>query len=371
MSSPIVVEKHGGEIPLLSYDKLTDKSFEIALRKYTHTKRNKIVYYTPNASAPPIPLENEITAEDLENEFGKTATRYPKHFSKLKQELIARISDDVMNMTPLNTLRINDKSEFVPMVNSIKSERYGWFITAPSGSGKTHFALRLLDFYLFEGISKKRIFLICNKDDPKYRGKAQFVNISEFVESDRNESYEAKMDKYREMKIRYRHKRKNYSPEERIELEIELEKLKPTAEDKSKGFQVTQKFKKLISSKEPSVFVFDDIEALPSTEMRKAYYLAGIIGDSERKTNVNLIFLHHKLVKGKETIKILEECSHIVVFKRSRGGSIQYMLDKYLALGLKTRKRILNSKAKLKDYQYLMICTRDDYVMTSKEIYLI
>lgn len=353
----------------LSYKAENDTSEAIAVRKYTHKSKNKIVYYTDNPELKPI-TKDDITVEHLEIMFGKTKTRYPKHHDALKHELLEKLTDDISKSRPMQVMRINDKSHFFPLPNALDETRQFWYFAGRAGSGKSTTARKLASIYMHFGIPQERIILICNKDDPEYGKIATFRSIHDFVEIDKDNDYEKKMDLYKEKKIKFKHKKQKYSPEERIELEFLIEKLKPE-KSKEKGFRISKTFKEFTKDKEPSLFIFDDIEAMNDKESKKAWWLANYIGVSERKANVNVIFLSHQLTKSHITRDVLNEASHYVLFKTTQAKQLSYFSREYLKYPRHDTDRLLKSHKNLSRYGYLVINKLQNSVITEKEIYLL
>lgn len=354
----------------LSYEKLDETSRIIALRKYTHTKKNKSVFFTENPEDKPVG-KGDVTLEHLENMFGKTAVRYPKHHDELKDKLLDMISEDMSKKRPMNILKIEDKSVFIPIPVSEEDQVRNIYIAGRQGSGKSTFARKLITAFTLLGIPKQRIVLICNKADPKYDPIANHRDINDFVEVDKDNNYEAQMALYTEKKIRFKHKKKQFEPEKRLALEIEIEKLKPRRQDKSKGYKITDTFKKFVASGKPSLFIFDDIEAMDTKPQEKAFFLANYVGISERKNKVNSIFIAHQMTKSHLTRDLLNEASDYVIFKTTQAKQLGYFSREYLKFPREVTTRLLGTHKELSRYGFMMINKIHNYVITEKKVFLV
>ena len=354
----------------LSYNKLDQTSRPIAIRKYTHTSKNKTVFFTENPEDKPVG-KGDVTVEHLENMFGKTAIRYPKHHDELRDRLLDTISDDMSKKRPMNILKIGDKSEFVILPMSEKDQVRNIYIAGRAGSGKSTLAIKLTTTFTLLGIPKSRIILICNKKDPKFEEISTYRDINDFVEIDKDNNYDTLMALYIEKKIRFKHKKKQFDPDKRLALEIEIEKLKPIKQDKQKGYKITDAFKKFVEGGKPSLFVFDDIEAMDTKNRDKAFFLANYVGISERKNNVNVIFISHQMTKSHLTRDLLNEASDYILFKTTQAKQLSYFSREYLKFPREVTTRLLNTHKELSRYGFMLINKIHNYVITEKKCFLV
>jgi len=353
----------------LSYDKSPDSN-AIAMRKYYKNKeRNKLVYYTENNDQKPI-TKDDITLEHLEFKFGKTETRYAKNHDALKEKLIELINDDLSNQRPMQTLKINDSGEFIPLVFNLNGQRWVIYVSGMAGSGKSTWSRQMIKVFSLMGIPKSRIFFICNKEDPEFAKMSTYVDIDDMVKVDGDGDYETQMAIYKEKKIKFKHRKSEFSPEEQMEMEIALDKMKPTRKAKTKGYKITKKFEDMVDKNNPTLFVLDDIEAFDSIREAKSYFLANYIAVSERKNNVNMIVIQHHLTNSHKTRTLLNESTDVVVFKKTQPKALMYFMRNYLQWDKSQTQRLMSVHKELSRFGYIMINRTFHGVVSNKIMYL-
>lgn len=338
----------------LSYNSL-DNSKAIALRAYYKNKsRQKIVYLNDKKET----LEYEkITSDMLADIFGKTSSRYPKHHDKLKNELLSNTEE-----MPYSEIRIDDNSHFDVLPPTMDEERQIYYVSGQSGAGKSYFARKLLDLY--KKLGYKNIFVITTVKDDEYEKYGSFLDINNLVDSD-SLDYEDALEKYKEMKIKLKHKKKLFNNiDDRIALECEVEKLKPKKGNHVQNFKTTDGYNKLITK--PSVFVFDDVESLGKAEYDKVLWLMNKQATTGRHNHINMVIISHLTTFGMQSRTLLNESHMYILFSRTLPRAIDYLLENYLDLSKQHRRKI---KDMLKSSRFVAVNRLDKYVVSEKKIF--
>lgn len=322
-------------------------------------------------------LDN-LTLEDIDNEilefyYGKTKTQR-KNKNKLKIDLIEKVkelNDDEKRALKQIRAEVNEKFFPLPLTNTY-NERDCFYITGQAGSGKSRFIMRLVYYYNSLGVNN--IYVISSKegdkDDYLKLGVKDYLNVDELVDNTSNKEYYERLQKYKEKKLKFKYLKKSLdlSPDEIVDLEIEIEKMKPepVLKSKNQSYKVTDDYKKLTSSK--SLFIFDDYETLPAEQLQKAFWLIDYILINERSRGVNIIVVNHKNTNGHKTSHQLNESQKFVIFSRNLFKNYYYLLKKYIGLSNNEIQRI---KGILKNSNYVMIDRLNKYIISENLVYLL
>jgi len=309
----------------------------IALQSYGPTsRRNKMVYLDQDSQS--CLDESMITDEHLELMYGVRATR--THASK--ERLKKQIMNDVRCKAEL---RAPDGSIFVPIPDIINRERCVWFLSGPSGSGKSYFSADLIRMYTSLGI--KRIFVITTQPDEKFGKKAIYLDVDSIVVPSKNTSYDDRLAAYKRAKMKLKYKKRELKEmgadlDDLIDMELEIEEMKPDPKEKTKAcFEIydLKKFEKQFGN---SVFLFDDYENMPDEMLKKVSFLRDHILTTGRHYNANLIICNH-LTNFQGARLIMSETHYYVLFNKGTKHSINYFLTKYMGMDKHQIKRVHNT----------------------------
>jgi len=345
----------------LNYD---DKGIPIAIQFYTErSKKNRLI--SLNESAPKGLDEDMITHEHLELYYGKEAVKRKASADRKRKELIEEIKEkNVLR----DEVRADSKSKF-NAIPDITKERTVWFLSGPSGSGKSFYSASLLDTWRKFGI--KRVFIITTQEDPKF-GKAEYVNINKIViPSKKDNDFVEQMDAYLKAKMKFKIRKKEMMKDQVdlddvIDLELEIDKMKPNKGKNVTSFQLynLKKFEKDYGN---SVWLFDDYENMDEATVQKVKFLRNHILTTGRHYNANMIICNHLTNFGGDSRLIMAETHYFVLFNRGTARSKKYFLQNYLDMDKQQIKRVLKS---LNNSRSVTICPDKRYCLYEKLIYL-
>jgi hypothetical protein len=211
---------------------------------------------------------------------------------KLDGKIIYLNSDDKDDtIKNFNSLKLPSDSSFQAVPTESVNDYRVQYITGQSGSGKSFYTGNFLKEYK-KKFSKNQIYLFSAVDDDK------------------------SLDKYKVG---------------RINLNEEFARDPPKLTD----------FKN-------SLVIFDDTDVIKDKKIRDAVYaLMNLMLETGRHHNISVILTNHLATNGKDTRRILNEATAIVIYPNSSGTySIKQYLKTYLGLNKEQIKRILNIKTK-------------------------
>lgn len=331
---------------MLSLKQTTKDAIPIAMT----LDNNQMIYYSPK---PKIPSEDDITEDDLIYTFGKTPIRNKRMIPLLKRELIEKIKRGRKSIEKVES----SSPTLMPFPNIDPHKRTFMFVTGPGGSGKTTFSLNMGKIY--QDYFDKKIYIVTGSHDARYdepeNTHLEVLNIKDLVGND-----EA-TDVYMRNKIIYKNRKKDLEPEERIEAEIALEKLKP----KKGEYSTTPLLEEI---KKDSFFIFDDWEALPD----KAVFLMNYLVQTGRKDGVDLLICSHLPTNGAKLRALSNQLgtSCVTFFKTTLPRSIDYLLSKYLGFDLHVKSMINELHKDLDDRGFITIDTANRAIITPTQVKL-
>ena len=293
---------------MLSFKQSEDAIVVGMFQHLTHKSKNRIVFYSPTADG-----------------------------------------DDALN-------RPYDHGEFVPfMPSSVDGDRVVYYLFGASGSGKSTLAQKINKLY--DKISIKS-YIISPIQDSNY--KAKHLQIDQLVAV--HEDDQSRKKKYEEMKIRFKYKKQMIEDLDQLcEMEIALNDMKPSVNEKEASYEFTPYYKKKISK--PTLFVFDDNEAQESDRLTYLMNNQLICG---RHDNISMLILNHLGNKGHQTRNMINE-SNIFIFLGSFSRYINYFLREYLQLtNLQIREihKLLNNSRYVAIYRNPRIILSQNKMLT-------
>lgn len=345
----------------LNYD---DEGIPIAIQFYSErSKKNKMV--SLDESTPKGLDEDMITQEHLELVYGKEAVKRKASADRKRKELIEEIKEKNILR---DEVRADTKSTFKAFPD-ITKERTVWFLSGQSGSGKSYYSASLLDMYRKFGI--KHVFIVTTQEDPKF-GKADYVDVNKIViPSKKDNGYVNQMDAYKKAKMKFKLQKKQMMKDDIdldtiIELELEIEKMKPDKGKDVTSYQIydLKKFEKDYGN---SVWLFDDYENMDEATLKKVKFLRDHMLTTGRHYHANMIICNHLTNFGGDSRLIMAETHCFVLFNKGTARSKKYFLQNYLDMDKKQVKRVLKS---LNNSRSVTICPDKKYCLYEKLIYL-
>lgn len=293
---------------MLTFDDNGDGKI-VALFQSYHNKNRRMVYLTKRTGSKQYSFGEQRLLKALEH--GKSAVRYKKHV------------DDLQLNTNMDILQKPDtQGAFLPFY--IPEERFVHVINGKGGSGKSYKTKLLAELYGKIGL---KVYIVSPKPDDwaKY---GTVVKIDELVVNNSDKSYEEQLQVYEEAKLRFKHAKKELKdPEMLIKLELKVNQMKPKkATKKQVAFKFTDKYKELL--KEPTLWVYDDTEALDETAKLKFIQNSQLL--TGRSAFVNMIIINHLTTNGHDTRLLLIEGHIFTLFEMSKIN--RYFLETYLRL---------------------------------------
>lgn len=340
-----------------------NKGLPVAVKKYSpHSKKNQIISLDNDNKQGLNP--EDIEMEHLELIYGKEKTKRKKSAMRLKEELIKDLEDDAILQAECRT-KDDAKLEPLPDYNL---DQAVWFLSGPGGSGKSYFSTMLMNTYRRLGI--KKIFVITTEKDDKF-GKVNYLNVNDIIVPVKNSQYLKDLDKYKKAKMKFKYKKKELIDEgadldDIIELEIEIENMKPKQPKNTESYQIKDK-EQFRKQRTNSLFLFDDYENDDQGEKyKKICFLRDFLLTNGRHTSTNLIICNH-LTNPKGGRLILSEAHYYVLFNKATDYTRNYFLEKYLGFDKDQRRRI---KRSLKSSRWVCICPSHKYCLYQHLIYL-
>ena len=199
------------------------------------------------------------------------------------------------------------------------NSRFTALIVGNAGSGKTTLAKNMIK--TLQSLVEMPSFLVTPLEeiDPSFKGaKLKPLNPSKAIHTVKSgiDKYNADMRQYRKLKIAYRHKKAELEPENRLELEKEIEDSKPERSDYdfSTMRTYTPIFKRVI--KEPSLLVFEDADSLKGNKSAGELLTEAIVHG--RHDDINLICILHRPVRNSVLTANIHECDMIVLLTANK-----------------------------------------------------
>ena len=230
-----------------------------------------------------------------------------------------------------------DSLTLIPPSLTSDRERDVYFLSGRSGSGKSYLSAELLTMYRKAG---RKIFVITDIPDEKFKN-AIYLDIHTLVGV--SSSYETQKQKYEEAKIKFKHRKKMLEdPEDIIQLEINLNNMKPDPSTKKKmELKFTQEqIDKMFKNSE---ILFDDYEN--NADKHMISYLRDHLLTKGRHSNTSLIICNHLTNFGNDSRLIMAETTDFVLFKKSTPHSRAYFMKQYLELS-KVQTKLVQSSLK-------------------------
>ena len=212
-------------------------------------------------------------------------------------EQIARVNNKIIHLSEkadddgFSKVELKNTDEFSLMPS--KTGRTIWYITAPSGSGKSYLAKQIIQEY-HKLHSKNAVYVFSSLDTDETLDTLKYI------------------------------KRIKINKPEYLESEL-------TAADF-----------------ENSLCLFDDVDVISNKkQLKKTMDILNSILQTGRHFNVSCIYTSHASTAGHGTKIILNE-SHVIVFFPSTSGGkmLKYLLDQYLGLNKTQIERMKNIKSR-------------------------
>jgi hypothetical protein len=237
-------------------------------------------------------------------------------------------------------------SKFEPIPPSLSSsrERDVFFMSGKSGSGKSYMSASLIKYYR---AFKKKVFVITDIPDKKFQ-PCMYLDIDDFVGV--SATFEKQKTEYEEAKIRFKYKKKMIEdPDDLIQLEIQLNKMKPKVDDaKRMEFKYSpEEMSKIFTN---SVVLFDDYEN--NKDNARIEFLRDTLLTKGRHTHTSLLICNHKTNFGLKSALIMCEGTNFILFKKNTPRSRQYFLKSHIDY---TKSQIRQVENSLKSSRWVMI----------------
>lgn len=288
----------------------------------------------------------------------KTLGRYSK------SELIYFDPKDEWDDDGINalTLEKNDKGNFevVPPTLNDHDQRSVYFASGKSGSGKSTFAIAVLEQFRKSGI--KHIFVITEQPDRRF-GKVKYIDINDFVQPNINENYETEKRNYEREKIKFKHIKKLLEPEDALKEELRIADLKPLPQQKKKGYKLVYTVPDLEMIFKNSVVFFDDYEE--SVDKAQIEILRDHLLTQGRHYGCNMIICNHLMNGGHDFKLIKAETTDYVIFKMSEEHARESLFKRYI--GFKKRKRDMINKL-LQRSRWVCYNTTNHYLISERAV---
>jgi len=300
------------------------------------SRRNKMIYLDQDSQS--CIDESMITDEHLELIYGVRATRTNASKERLKKQLI---NDSKCK----NEIRSHEGANFIPIPDVMNRERSVWFLSGPSGSGKSFFSADLIKMYNNLGI--KRTFVITTQPDEKFGKKAIYLDVDSIVVPSKNTSYDDRLAAYKRARLKLKYKKKELKEmgadlEDIIDMELKIEEMKPDPKEKGKQTFEIYDLKKFEEQLGNSVWLFDDYENMPEEMLRKVEFLRNHLLTTGRHYNASLVICNH-LTNFHGARLIHTETHYYVLFKKGTKHAINYFLTKYMGMDKQQLKRVHNT----------------------------
>lgn len=212
----------------------------------------------------------------------------------------------------------NSNGQFVPFFTN-PTGRTIYYVAGRSGSGKSFLAKEQCKFFQKLGINCFVITGMHGESESSFPG-AKILDIDELVDLDNSQE-----KLYREMKIRYKHKKKGLDSEQKVQFEIHLDQLKDDL--KKKNFRETLAYHQLVSR--PSFWIYDDLENSKDERIHWLRTQALIMG---RRRGINMCVINHLPKNGCKTGArevILE--SHVYIMMAPFSRQVESFLKTYMS----------------------------------------
>lgn len=243
--------------------------------------------------------------------------------------------------------------QFIPFYLH-SSGRTIWFVAGKSGSGKSYLANQLLQPMRKLG---HNAFVLSGVDasyaSTSFPG-AKAVDIDQCVQLDNSADL-----KYRELKIRYKIKKKKMTDEEKIRMEVAIDRMKDSLT--KKNYLETQLYGMMV--KQPSIFIWDDLESHPDKRVHWLRTQQLIMG---RHRKISMVVINHLPKNGCRTGA--RECineAHVYVLMAPWAKQTNSFLKTYCMFG---ETMIQACKDLLKKSRYIAIYRDHNFIVAQHRI---
>ena len=272
-----------------------------------------------------------------------------------KKSLYQTMNADQLDQMPFLITQKPEQmaGQFIPFYHD-KSGRTCHFVAGRSGSGKSFLAKELCKYYSKLGIPSYLISGVDAKDAQSQFKHAKCVNIDDLVELDN-----AQEMAYRELKIRYKHKKKNLDEEQRILFEVKLDKMKDDL--KKNNFRPTRQYD--LMTMKPTLFIYDDTE---NTDDKRVAWLRTQQLIMGRHKGINVIVINHLPKNGmaKGARESINE-AHVYTLMRPYGRQTSSFLKTYMMFDDKMCNVI---KQLMKTSRYVCVYRDIPYLLSQQQV---
>ncbi len=212
-----------------------------------------------------------------------------------------------------------------PSIRDPKREREVFFVSGRSGSGKSYFSAGLLNWYRSAGWN---IYVFTEIPDEKFGDDAIYLNIKDFV--GKSVSFEREKTLYETAKLNFKYAKRDIDDVEMLkELEKHLLSLKPAHKSGQLELKVSpEKMKKIFTR---SVVLMDDYKRASDGSKQMLEFFRNKLLDEGRHLECSMIVCDHA-TNGKEVVKIIDESTHMVLFKKNTPRSRLYFMQAHLGM---------------------------------------
>lgn len=263
---------------------------------------NKFIYYSPDH-------DGEVQLSHLTETQLSLYKSLGKYVRELKKHVV---------IFP----KCGNDSVLVPLL--IRSKRTVYYIAGQSGAGKSFLAKMITEYMSAIG----PCYLITTVPDSSYN--ATLLDVTKLVEKNTNGDLAA----YNRAKIVYRNKKKHLTDDQKIEMELMIEDLKPkTVKDE---YRLTDDYRRIIEetatmtpdSEKRSLFIYDDTEVHPDAAKLKFIQDTQLVNG--RHDNISMCILNHLTNSGIKTKLQISE-SHVFCIFKPLNKYVIYFLTMYMS----------------------------------------
>ena len=234
------------------------------------------------------------------------------------------------------------------------SGRTIWFIAGRSGSGKSYLAKELMQKLLKLGYNAYVLSGVTASDAANQFKGARMVDIDECVQLDNSNDL-----KYRELKIRYRIKKKKMDDEAKIRMEVALDRMKDDL--RKKNYLETTMYHTMVSK--PSMWIWDDLE---NHSDKRIHYLRTQQLIMGRHNKISMCVINHLPKNGCKTGA--RECvleAHVFVLMKPWSRQVSSFLETYCMFGDTMKKACQDL---LKKSRYIAIYRDHNFIVAQHRI---
>lgn len=215
----------------------------------------------------------------------------------------------------------NKNSVFVPLY--IRDQRTVYYICGQSGAGKSVLAQTICEY-----LAKiQPCFLVTTVPDSRY--EATMLDVKQLVQKNDDADETA----YKHAKIVFKNKKKHMTDEQKIEMEMAIDRLKPKVG--ADEYKLTESYWEIIhntktltsNAEERSLFIYDDCEVHPDTNKLRFIQDTQLVNG--RHNGITMCILNHLTNNGLRTKLQISE-SHVFVIFRPLSKYVKYFLEQYM-----------------------------------------